>query len=366
MPTSIRIKLKPARDESHRIIIGRNLLKNIHAHLGDLSNIGRLVIITDSAVGKLYGERLRQGLKAANLPAYVISFPAGERNKNQKTVFGIVNKMLKLGCGRDTLIFALGGGVVGDVAGFVAAIYMRGIPFIQVPTTLLAMVDSSIGGKTGIDLPAGKNLVGAFNQPRLIITDIDTLSTLPRRQLFNGLFEAIKTCLVCDAKGFRLLEKNLKKFLDRDADILEMIIKRAIKNKSKVVERDALEKNERAILNFGHTIGHTLERLSGYQLEHGRAVGLGMLAESKLAANLGYLPRSVCGRIISLLEQCGIVSAMLKNFSASQIISAMNSDKKQSGGKKRVVLLADVGEVFIKNGVYAQEVTDGALRKILD
>jgi len=341
----LKVKLKKEVDDSYEIVMGCGLnIKKL------VPKANRYVVITDNNVKKLYGEKV-----AKNLKADLLSFPAGEKNKNRETKARLEDEMIKLGCGRDTLIIALGGGVVGDLAGFIAATYMRGIPYIQIPTTLLAMVDSSVGGKTAVDTAEGKNLIGVFCQPNKVLVDINYLDTLPKKQLINGLFEAIKMFLTHDKQMFNYTEKNLNKIINKDKEVLQKIIKQAVKIKAEVVQRDEKENNERMVLNFGHTIGHVIEKLSDYKLLHGYAVGLGILVEARMAELLNILSANNYESIKRLFKQLGIDDRKITG-KIENIIKVMNVDKKNNNGKSKFVLLKNIGEVSVANGSYAREV----------
>jgi 3-dehydroquinate synthase len=266
--------------------------------------------------------------------------------------------MLAQHCGRDTVILALGGGVVGDLAGFTAATYMRGIPYIQLPTTLLAMVDSSIGGKTGIDTPQGKNLIGAFWQPTAVVADLDCLKTLSPTQLINGLIEAIKMFLTSDKTGLDYVQHNLEKIVAGDIEALSYVISHAIAIKIDVVQRDEKEQNLRMILNFGHTIGHALEKMTHYDLLHGYAVGLGILVEAKIAQLKGLLSAEDYHTIEMLLAELEITRDHLLGFDPKEIIQNTKSDKKTKHGHVNYILLEKLGKYHEKNAHVAHPIDD--------
>jgi 3-dehydroquinate synthase len=278
------------------------------------------IIITDHTTKKLFGSKVQKQYRNAK----IISVEPGEKSKSREQKAKIEDKMISLGCNRQTKIIALGGGVIGDLAGFTAATYMRGIPYIQIPTTLLAMVDSSVGGKTAIDTKHGKNLIGAFHQPEKTIIDISYLKTLPKRHMINGLVEAIKMFITSDKRSFRFVQKNLDKILEKDPKTLESLISRAVKIKKKVVKRDEKEKGLRAILNFGHTVGHAIELLSNYKMDHGHAVALGILAEARMAK----ISKRNYKKIEELLNRLGFDPKELKKFKKKDLLNAMKSDKK--------------------------------------
>lgn len=350
----LRINLKSNQDNSYDVIIGRGL-----ALAKLLPKAARYMVITDSKVKKFYAGRLARSLKAE-----LLFFSAGEKSKNRISKAKLEDQMTKLGCGRDTTIIALGGGVVGDLAGFVAATYMRGIPYVQIPTTLLAMVDSSVGGKTAIDTLQGKNLIGAFWQPKKVIIDLDYLDTLPQEHLINGLIEAIKIFLTHDQQMFGYVEKNLAKILKKDKAVLQKIVERAIKIKAGVVERDEREKNERMVLNFGHTIGHAIEKLSGYKLLHGQSVALGILVEAKMARVLNVLAEDCYKRIEQLIKRLEINDGILKRYKVDSILEMLKIDKKSERGEARFVMLKDIGQVEVKNGSYVQKINNRVVKLV--
>ena len=321
----------------------------------------KIVIITDSNTKKLYGTKLARELK--KYKPLLLSFKAGEPSKNYKTKQYLESHMLKQRCDRETIILALGGGVVGDISGYVAATYMRGISYIQIPTTLLAMVDSSIGGKTGINTPEGKNLIGAYHQPADIILNLNYLKTLPQRHLINGLIESAKMFMTNNSTLFHYFNTHIDSILDRDMTRLKKIITGAIKIKQEIVHKDEKDNNLRAICNFGHTIGHAIENIMGYKIMHGHAVGLGILVEAKIAELLGLLSSYEYKTIKNLLLKLNISSQSLKKLDINQIILATKIDKKVKSNKTRYVLLKKIGQVLCVDNTYAHIVSDSLVRK---
>ncbi len=360
--TTIQISLKQPT-EKYPILIGQGLLKNAGKIIAPGFASHQIVIITDRMVEKLYGLELRKTLQEADFKVEILSFPPGEKHKNQTTVTALQHAMLKKKYGRDTLILALGGGVVGDVAGYVAATYLRGIPYIQVPTTLLAMVDSSVGGKVGIDTPYGKNTLGAFYQPVRVIVDTALVCQLPTAQFLNGLFEVIKGFFISDVDGLKLCKKLNLKNPGSTLEIVEKIITLSVQFKAKIIKEDEKESNKRRILNFGHTLGHALEKLSHYTLPHGYAVGYGMIAEAKIAQVLGILPAQDFAFLQTYLEYFGLKPGLLQKYSSQEIIKATLMDKKVRGNKPYYVLLEKIGQVYTKEGQYAQPVEDKIAEK---
>lgn len=334
-------------DFSYPIHIKKGVLKNLYWFP---KHIQHVVIITDHTVKKLYAKTLLASLQKLNKKVLLLSFPSGEKSKNYKIKQKLEEKILKNNFHRDTTIMALGGGVVGDMAGFIAATYMRGIPYIQIPTTILAMVDSSIGGKTGINTSMGKNLIGAFWHPSFVIIDPSCLQTLPQKHVINGLIEALKIFIILDQKNFYFFEKNIQDILQNGMSNHHVIFE-AILLKSKIIELDERENHHRAILNFGHTIGHALEALSDYRLLHGFAVGYGILVESKISQILGILPLKDYLKISQILMKLGMHPRKLKLFDIRKIIALTAVDKKSKGGKARYVLLKKIGAIHHEKNV---------------
>ena len=299
------------------------------------------LLVSDAVVGGLYRERLLANL-GSKATSYV-ELPAGEAHKSVATMQLILDALVAVGAARDTTVVALGGGVVGDISGFAAACYMRGVRFIQVPTTLLAQVDSSVGGKTGVNHPQGKNLIGAFHQPQVVMIDTGTLSTLPDRELRAGLAEVIKYGAICDRDFFAWLESNLDALLSKDATALAYAISRSCELKAAVVADDEREKGRRAILNFGHTFGHAIEHCQGYgEWLHGEAVAAGMV----LAAELSGLDEESTERLRNLIDRAGLPVAA-PSISAADWMRTMGADKKVEQQQMRFVLLRGLGDAFV-------------------
>jgi len=359
----LSVQIPAKRAFSYPILMGQKLLENPQAWLPDVAQYDQVIIITDHQVKKHYGTALAQQLMALGYPVQLLSFPAGEKSKQQQTKQFLEEKMLRARCNRNTLCLALGGGVVGDLAGFLAATYMRGIAYIQIPTTLLAMVDSSVGGKTALDTAFGKNLIGAFWQPQAVIADLTCLKSLPQQQLINGLVEALKIFLTSDVKSFQYAAKNLDKLLAYDPKVLLEIIQRAVAIKADVVEKDEKESNLRMVLNFGHTIGHALEQLSDYKMLHGYAVAYGILVEAKISEMLGFLSPKNYRLIQMIFARLGIVGKALKKTNVSQVIKMTKLDKKVKTGQAYYVLLKDLGEVCEKEKRFAHPVADAIVKQ---
>lgn len=354
------------RDASYDILIGRGLLATLPHRLPAEVPAARYAVVTDSHVGALYGQRLAIACRAAGLSVELLSFPAGEWNKTRETWAALSDRLLAGRFGRDSALVALGGGVVGDVAGFVAATYLRGIPLVQAPTTLLAMIDSSIGGKTGVDTPAGKNLVGVFHQPRLVVTDLDALTTLPAPQLVAGLAEAIKHGVVADAGYFEELEREGDALLGREMKALERVVVRSVEIKASIVADDERDSGRRAVLNFGHTIGHALEAGSGFSLPHGEAVAIGMVLEARLAERLGAAEAGTADRIERAVGRFALPHERPAGAAVDELIAAMHQDKKRRDGRVRIALPSRIGAMAAgPEGAWTTPVSEEVLREIL-
>ena len=310
-----------------------------------------VAIVTNTTVAPLFMERLAGTLSRAGAEIVRIVVPDGEEHKDWRTLNAIFDALLEKRCGRDTTLVALGGGVIGDLAGFAAATYQRGVQYVQVPTTLLAQVDSSVGGKTAINHPLGKNMIGAFHQPRLVLADMDTLKTLPERELRSGLAEVIKHGLIRDAAFFVWLETNIERLLSRDPETLEQAVVRSISIKAEIVARDERESGLRRVLNFGHTFGHAIETGLGYGTWlHGEAVAAGMAMAADLSRQLGYLSDADTGRIRSLLERAGLPTAAT-GIAPSRMQQLMSVDKKVKEGRIHFVLLERLGSATLRDDV---------------
>jgi 3-dehydroquinate synthase len=348
----------------HPIIIDSQLLKNPDQWLPADYKKRQLVIVTDDEVKKYYGDKLVESL--AHASPLIVSFSPGEQSKNYLTKQMIEEKMLQHGCDRETIILALGGGVVGDLAGFTASTYMRGISYIQIPTTLLAMVDSSVGGKTGINNAQGKNLIGSFWQPISVVMDTDCLNTLPKEHVINGLIEMIKMLLIHDKEACHYIDVIIDGVLSQDTTMLKSAIHRSVAIKSSIVKQDPNEIHLRKILNFGHTIGHALEKISGYHLLHGYAVALGILVEAKISQLSGILSEDNFLKIVHLFERLNIHGDELKKFDVEAIIQATKNDKKNKEGRVRYVLLKKLGEIFQDKQEIVHAVPDEIVKQALD
>ncbi|MEE9292191.1 MAG: 3-dehydroquinate synthase [Acidobacteriota bacterium] len=361
----LRVRLRRTVDDSHEILIGRSLGPRISTSLRRMRLCGRYVIVTDSNLHTLYGEPLLAGFRRRGLPADLVSFPAGEGSKSRRVRDEIEDAIIRLGAGRDTALVALGGGVVGDLVGFVAATFNRGIPFVQIPTTLIGMVDSSIGGKTGINHEAGKNFIGAFHQPAGVFIDINFLASLPRRHFVSGMAEVIKCGVIADRTLFMLLEKRTERIARKSPDILVRIIEACCRVKVRVVGDDLKESNRRKILNFGHTIGHALETLSGYSLAHGEAIAIGMVAEARIASRIGLLSSAAVERISSLLSQTGLPTVLPAATDIQAVLAVARRDKKARSGRIAYALPTRIGAMAHQGGDYGTVVDDRIAVEVL-
>ena len=309
----------------------------------------KAVIVSNTTVAPLYLELLRSTLENAGISVLPVILPDGEKFKNWETLNLIFDALLGAHCERSTTLIALGGGVIGDMGGFAAACYQRGMPFIQVPTTLLSLVDSSVGGKTAINHPLGKNMIGAFYQPQLVLADIATLDTLPDRELRAGLAEVIKYGLIRDPEFFVWLEANIEKLLAKDKDALAYAVHRSCANKAEVVAADERETGERALLNLGHTFGHAIETGLGYgEWLHGEAIAAGTLIAAELSQRLGWLDAAAVSRIESLFVRCGL-PVFGAPLGAARYMELMRHDKKVQDGRLRLVLLKAVGSAVVSD-----------------
>ncbi len=307
--------------------------------------------ISDDRVASLHGDILVESLRSAGLHVEQLTFPHGEASKHLQTVAALASRLAALGADRKDALIALGGGVVGDIVGFLAAIYMRGIPFVQVPTTLLSQVDSSVGGKTGVDIPEGKNLLGVFYQPKAVFIDSEVLKSLPYAELLNGLAEVIKYGVIYDADFFGRLERQRDDILAMDLTVLEEIVARSCEIKAEVVAADEKESDLRRILNFGHTIGHAVEGASGYTLAHGMAVAIGMAAVVRLAVSKGILAEAEAERVLKLIENYGMSVDIPSELDRQKIRRYLKTDKKAVGGRPFFVLPTAIGTVIITDEI---------------
>jgi len=336
-------------DRSYDIEIGADL-GQAGKRIQGLGLGNKIALVTNPTVKKLHGRRMVDGLKAAGFLVLSVEVPDGEQYKNLDWANAVYTALLTNAFDRTSALVALGGGVIGDLTGFAAATFMRGVPFIQVPTTLLAMVDSSVGGKTGVNHPMGKNMIGAFYQPKKVLMDLTALKTLPREEFLAGMAEVIKYGVIRDAAFFDYLDENREKILSLDPEALTHIIRRSCEIKAEVVSRDEREGGLRAILNFGHTVGHAVETAENYTMRHGYAVAIGMVYAARLAHKTGLCDASVPQRVEKLIKSYGLptdLSALSRKPSVSGLMDTMQRDKKAEGGKVKFVLPGKIGDVVI-------------------
>jgi 3-dehydroquinate synthase len=346
-------------DRSYPINIGAGLLRQ-HSLLQAAVPARDILLISNTTVAPLYAPAVKSAL--ADRRVVEVILPDGEQHKSLATAGRVFDVLVANRFGRDALVLALGGGVVGDLAGFVAACYQRGIDFVQVPTTLLAQVDSSVGGKTAVNHPGGKNLIGAFHQPREVLTDTEVLNTLPERELQAGLAEIIKYGMICDSAFFIWLEHNMDSLRRLDATALELAIYRSCQVKAQIVGRDERERGERALLNLGHTFGHAIEAATGYvDWLHGEAVGVGLLIAARMSQRLGGISADDLARVEDLLKRAGLRTDAPK-IGATRAAGFMSIDKKVKSGRVRLVLLKGLGQAYI-SGDYPDEALQETLRE---
>lgn len=361
-------QLKRVVDDSYDIEIGHGLFDTL---INDLKNglvgkVRKFAVITDSKVFDLYGEKLQKNLVEAGFEAELFVFPEGEKSKTRETKAFIEDSMLSMGFRRDCCVIALGGGVVTDLSGFLAGTYGRGVPFINYATTLLSAADASVGGKTAVDTPLATNLIGLFNQPKKVYIDIDTWKTLPERQLSSGLSETIKHACLGDALMFLYLEENIEKIFQFDIDACEYIANKNCEIKYNVVMQDERESGLREILNLGHTVGRAIETVSDYQLLHGEALAIGMVAQVKLGEKLGFISKENAERVISLYERAKLPVKIPEYIDKTALVKKLYTDKKVRNGKLRFVFQKEIGDVMaFGENVYAKEIAEDEIAEII-
>ena len=341
---------------SYDILLGSGLLGKLGERLSQIVEPSRIVLITHPSLFKIYGDKVLSGFKDQGWTADLIEVEEGETSKTLGQAEKIFDRLLDLKCDRKSVLIALGGGVIGDLVGFVAATFQRGVPFVQVPTTLLSQVDSSVGGKTAVNHPKGKNMIGAFYQPCLVLADLDTLQTLTQKEFRAGLAEIIKYGVISDSSLFEYLEKNVEKILQLDKKCLEYIIKTSCSIKAEVVEKDELENHYRMILNFGHTLGHAIEALTHYsKFIHGEAVAIGMVYAAKLSQKLGKCQEGIPRRLDRLVRKFGL-PADLPDLQAKAIIESLYHDKKTMNHKIKFILVKEIGIVEIVDDIPEEKI----------
>ncbi|NNF39001.1 MAG: 3-dehydroquinate synthase [Gemmatimonadetes bacterium] len=364
VPTVVPVAVPGGRD--YTVVVEAGSIDRVGSHAREAApDVRRWAIVGDDTVSGLYADRVRASFEAAGLPASVFAFPAGEANKNRAVWAELTDRLLADGLGRDGGVVGLGGGVSGDLAGFVAATYMRGVPVLQVPTSVVAMVDSAVGGKTGVDAPAGKNLVGAFHPPVRVVVDPTTIATLPVAERIQGLAEAVKHGAIVDAEYARAIERDAEKLRVGALEPTTRMVVRSIQVKAEVVSADERETGLRETLNFGHTIGHALEAASGFALPHGSAVALGMVFESRLGEVLGWTTEGTARELAGILERVGLPVAPAHPPDVERILEFVRADKKVRGGRPRIVFLRTLGRVDSHDGGWARAVEEEALRALL-
>lgn len=347
----IKVNLDRKLINSYDVYVGQNILDRTVLIMAKNNWAKRYFIIADRNVAALHGGMLLDTMKSSELKVDMIDFPAGEAAKTMTTCLEITEKMAGLGADRTSAIVALGGGVTGDIAGLTASIYMRGIPCIHLPTTLLAQVDSCIGGKTGVDMTAGKNLIGTFHQPKVVFIDVSFLKTLPEKEFRNGLAEIVKYGIIESPELAMQMEKNIQSLKNKELSLLEGIISTCCRIKKSIVEIDEKETGLRRILNFGHTIGHALEAESNYAVSHGDAVAVGMSAATAISQRLNYLCREDAERIMSFIRKMGLTEQISCSIDTNAVLARLKVDKKKEGDNIHFILLKKMGMPFVNGGV---------------
>ena len=348
-------------ERSYDIAVGSGIMSGLGEAVSDLGLGSKQMIVTSRTLWSLYGETIRDSLASNGFDVSVTTVSDDEEAKSLQTLTVIFDNLLENEFDRSSGVVALGGGVVGDIAGFAAATFMRGVPFLQAPTTLLAQVDSSIGGKTGVNHPKAKNLIGAFHQPRLVWTDVSTLRTLPERELRSGLAEVIKYAMIYDSELFRMLTSVVDSFSNLPADALIDIVSRCCSIKARVVQQDEQDRGIRSILNYGHTVGHALETLSNYSYyTHGEAVAIGMIAAARISREIGVADEETVELQENLIEAAALPTRIQSSIKPHDIVCQLDKDKKRLAGRVRWVLPRTIGEAFLTN-----EVPTDAVLKVL-
>ena len=332
-------------DRSYPIYVGAGILDSLGQRLREAGLARKVAVVTNPTVAQLYLDAVHGSLDYAGFEVVPILVPDGEEHKTFKSLTTIYDRLIAERCERKSSVLALGGGVIGDLAGFAAATYLRGVPYVQVPTTLLAQVDSSVGGKTGVNHENGKNLIGAFYQPKLVLIDVNVLASLPRRELLAGLAEVIKYGIIEDPQLFRDVEKKLKKIVALDRELLQRIVVTSCSIKARIVEMDEREENQRAVLNFGHTIGHALEAATNYQrFLHGEAVAVGMVKAVMLSVQHGFCDQQSFERILKIITEAGLPSEIPAGVSLQSVIQVIQLDKKAAEGRIKFVMSEGIGK----------------------
>lgn len=366
--STFNVELKKVVDDSYDIEIGFELQQKLITDLknGLVGNLKKIAVITDSIVKELYAEKICHLLQEAGYTADIFVFEAGETNKTRKTKELIEDAMLEKGYRRDCCILAIGGGVVTDLAGFVAGTFGRGVPFINYATTLLAAADASVGGKTAVDTPLATNLIGLFNQPQKVYLDIATWKTLPERQIASGLAETIKHACLANREFFEYLNEHMEEIFTIDREACEHIAEENCRVKYEVVMKDERESGLREVLNLGHTVGRAIETVSEYQLLHGEALAIGMVAEAKLALRMGYVTEQEKDAVIELLQKAKLPTAIPAYIDREALVKKLYTDKKVKNGKLRFVIQKGIGSVVeFEKGVFATPIDEAVAREII-
>ena len=365
-PHRVKVSLPEANSRGYEVLVGPGLFNSIASVLSRFCPAHRYAVVTDDRVAELYAVRLSRMLHAAGHRTDVFAFTAGEERKTRETWALVSDAMLEAGCGRDTAVIAFGGGVPGDLGGFVAATYMRGLPLVQVPTSLVAMIDASVGGKTGVDTPAGKNLVGAFHQPACVVADPELLQTLPDAHLRAGLAEAVKHGAIADREYLDWIEADAGQILAGDPQSLSRLIVHSLEIKAEIVARDEKENGPRTLLNFGHTIGHAVEAVSGYTLLHGEAVAVGMVEEARIGERAGVTASGTAAQLRRLLSRLGLPTSLPMALGAEEIIGRTRTDKKARNGRVEYALIQELGTPYVgRDGRWGYAVPDETVAEVL-
>jgi len=365
-PFTTVLRLPARRVPSCRIRVGRGLAGRLAHDLARRPLGSRYGLVTDPRIEQLHAIAVESALRSRGIVAQRFVCPGGEAGKTRAAKADLEDRLLEAGFGRDAALLAMGGGAVTDAAGFVAATYHRGIPWIALPTSLLGMVDASLGGKTAIDVPAGKNLIGAFHPPTAVYADLSWLDTLPESGVREGLAEVAKHGLIAVSDLTTFLEMNAARIQAREPDAIERVVVASIALKAQVVAGDPLERGRRAILNFGHTVAHALERVSSYRLSHGESVGIGLRVETDLSERLGFLPAPVAARARSLVTGLGLPVRVPPDLDLDEIVACAGLDKKARGGEIRCVLLRGIGEVVVEGDDWTVAIPAAVMRAALD
>lgn len=350
---------------SYPVLVRPGLLDELPGLLREHAPAHRYAVVSDETVAGLYGRGVVRSLEAGGLSAGLFTFPAGEAHKTRETWARLTDELLEAGLGRDGVVVAVGGGVTGDLAGFVAATCLRGVPVVQVPTSLVAMIDASVGGKTGLDVPAGKNLVGAFHPPRLVVADPETARSLPAAERAQGLAEAVKHGAILDEAYFHALEEEIDDLLDGEVEATTRAVLRSVSLKGDVVERDEREAGFRQILNFGHTLGHALEAATGYAVPHGAAVGLGMILEARLGERAGVTGEGTAKTLARVVMALGLPVRLPGGVDPERVIDFTRADKKVREGRARYVLLERIGRVARHGEGWSREIDPEAVESVV-